>query len=157
MKVKIEKARIHEAENLVEIYRDAYAENEEFGLPASASQVKINEVQDWINNMIVVTAKDADSSIIVGTVRFKYHAEWQCYVLSRLAVKSSCKGMGIATKLMDHGETKLSKMNEKIIRLTVAQSHPYLVEMYQNKGYKIVEERLLPDLPYDEFIMEKLL
>jgi ribosomal protein S18 acetylase RimI-like enzyme len=157
VKIQIEKAQYDDAEILVEIYRDAYSENEKLGFPSSASQVKINEVQDWISNMIVITAEEAGTSTIVGTVRLKYYEDWQCYVLSRLAVKSSSKGKGIAAKLMQYAETKLSEMSEKIVRLTVAQNHPYLVDMYKRKGYKIVGERILPDLSYDEFIMEKLI
>ncbi|MDQ0175335.1 GNAT family N-acetyltransferase [Bacillus chungangensis] len=104
-----------------------------------------------------MTAKEAGSFHILGTVRLKYHRDWQCYVLSRLAVKSAYKGIGIGTNLMKDGEKKLSKMGEIKIRLTVAQSHPYLVKMYEKKGYEIVEERFLPDLPYDKFVMEKSL
>ncbi|WP_408020186.1 GNAT family N-acetyltransferase [Sporosarcina sp. USHLN248] len=74
-----------------------------------------------------------------------------------LAVKPSCKGKGIATKLMKYGECKLSEMEEKRVRLTVAKTHPYLSKMYGEKGYEIVGERFFQDLPYDEFIMEKLL
>ena len=157
MKIIIENARVDEAESLVDVYRDVYEENEKLGLPASASKVSIQEVQHWINESILVTAKEAGSFHILGTVRLKYHRDWQCYVLSRLAVKSAYKGLGIGTNLMKDGEKILSKMGEIKIRLTVAQSHPYLVKMYEKKGYEIVEERFLPDLPYDEFVMEKSL
>jgi ribosomal protein S18 acetylase RimI-like enzyme len=157
VKIKIERAKYNEAETLVSIYRDAYSENEKLGLPASASKVEIYEVQDWINSTILITAKEVNSTNIIGTVRLKYNEDWQCYVISRLAVKSSCKGLGIATKLMEFAEAELSEMGEKVVRLTVAQSHPYLSKMYQKKGYEIVDERLLSDLPYDEFIMEKSL
>lgn len=157
MEIIIEKAKKHEAETLVTIYRDAYAENEKLGLPASASKVTVKEVKDWINNTIIFTAKEKNTNKIVAAIRFKYSEEWQCYVLSRLAVKSFNKGKGIATKLMDFGECKLSEMEEKKVRLTVAQTHPYLPNMYEKKGYKIVGERLFNNLPYNEFIMEKLL
>ncbi|MBY0121659.1 GNAT family N-acetyltransferase [Bacillus sp. S/N-304-OC-R1] len=157
MEIIIEKAGSHEAETLVNIYRDAYAENESLGLPACASKVTVKEVQDWINNTILLTAKEKQTNTIVATVRFKYSEEWQCYVHSRLAVNSLNKGRGLATKLMKHGECMLSEMNEKVVRLTVAQTHPYLPKMYEKKGYKIVGERLLNNLPYNEFIMEKIL
>ncbi len=58
---------------------------------------------------------------------------------------------------MKYGECKLSEMEEKRVRLTVAKTHPYLSKMYGEKGYEIVGERFFQDLPYDEFIMEKLL
>ncbi|MBS4201690.1 GNAT family N-acetyltransferase [Bacillus sp. FJAT-49732] len=157
MEIIIEKAEYDEVEALVKIYRDAYSENEKFGLPASASRVTVKEVQDWINNTILLTAKEKGTNKIVATVRFKYSEEWQCYVLSRLAVNSSNKGIGIATKLMEYGEHRLLEMDERVVRLTVAQTHPYLPKMYGKKGYRIVGERLLNNLPYDEFIMEKLL
>lgn len=69
-----------------------------------------------------------------------------------MAVDSSYKGKGIATKLMKYGESKLSKMGEKRVRLTVAKTHPYLPQMYAEKGYEIVGERLFQD-----FLMTKLL
>lgn len=157
MELIITRAEFNEAETLVNIYHDAYSENENLGLPASASKVKVDEVQEWILNTILLTAKEKHTNKILATVRLKYSEEWQCYVLSRLAVKSSYKGMGVATKIMDYGESKLSKMGESKVRLTVAQTHPYLPKMYEKKGYSIVGERLLHNLPYNELIMEKLL
>ncbi|MDQ0175336.1 hypothetical protein [Bacillus chungangensis] len=43
MKIIIENARVDEAESLVDVYRDAYEENEKLGLPASAPKVSIQE------------------------------------------------------------------------------------------------------------------
>ncbi|CAG9623337.1 GNAT family N-acetyltransferase [Sutcliffiella rhizosphaerae] len=155
MEVIIGRAEKNDAKALKKIYRDAYSENEKLGLPASASNVAENEIQEWINQTILITAKDMENNNIVATVRFKYNEEWQCYVLSRLAVKSSLKGKGIATKLIKYGESLLFSMEEKVIRLTVAQPHPYLPKMYQKYGYAIVGKRPLESLPYDEYIMEK--
>ena len=138
-------------------YRDAYSENESFGLPASASKVRVEEVQDWIKTTILLKAKEKTTNNIVATVRLKYNRDWQCYVLSRLAVKSTHKGKGIATKLMEYAESILINKGENRLRLTVAQTHPYLPKMYEAKGYRIIDERILDNLPYDEFIMEKLL
>lgn len=157
MELIIERAKQADAVQLVEIFHDAYSENVLLGFPSSASKVGVEEVREWINDMIIYTGKEIRTNDIIATVRFKYSEEWQCYVLSRLAVKSSFKGMGIATKLMRYGECEISEMGEKRVRLTVAKTHPYLTTMYEKKGYKIVGERLLQDLPYDELIMEKLL
>lgn len=157
MRINMERAKLVEAEILVSIYHAVYSENEKLGFPASASKVTINEVQDWIKNTILITAKDEETGNIIGIVRLIYHEKWQCYVLSRLAVAPVCKGMGIATKLMKYAESELVNMEEKAVRLTVAQGHPYLPNMYSKRGYKIVGEILLDDMPYDEFIMEKLL
>ncbi|WP_047983189.1 GNAT family N-acetyltransferase [Ornithinibacillus californiensis] len=157
MNLSIEEAVYNDAVSLVDIYRDAYSENESLGLPASASKVEVEEVQDWIKTTILLKAKEKTTNNIVATVRLKYNRDWQCYVLSRLAVKSTHKGKGIATKLMEYVESILINKGENRLRLTVAQTHPYLPKMYEDKGYKIVGERLLDNLPYNEFIMEKLL
>ncbi|GIO26299.1 GNAT family N-acetyltransferase [Ornithinibacillus bavariensis] len=157
MTIVIEKAENIDAESLVEIYHDAYSENEKLGLPASASKVKIEEVKDWLQNTIILKVKENTTNNIVATVRLKYSKDWQCYVLSRLAVKSTHKGKGLATKLLAYTESMLSKKEETKIRLTVAQTHPYLPKMYEGKGYRIVGERILYNLPYDEYIMEKLI
>jgi ribosomal protein S18 acetylase RimI-like enzyme len=157
MELIIERAKHVDADKLVKIFHDAYSENEKLGFPSSAANVASEEVRDWINNMILYTGKDKHTNNIIATIRFKYSEEWQCYVLSRLAVKSSYKGKGIATKLMEYGESTLSEMGEEKVRLTVAKTHPYLPKIYSEKGYEIVGERLLQDLPYDELIMEKLL
>ncbi|MEH7382262.1 hypothetical protein V7138_17515 [Bacillus sp. JJ1533] len=42
MELIITKAEFNEAETLVNIYRDAYSENENLGLPASASKVNVD-------------------------------------------------------------------------------------------------------------------
>ncbi|MFC5732568.1 GNAT family N-acetyltransferase [Cytobacillus gottheilii] len=157
MEILIEGAKISDTKSLVTIYHDAYSENEEMGFPTSASKVTTKEVEDWIKETILYIARLANSSEAVGVVRFKYSSEWNCYVLSRLGVKSIYKGKGIAKSLMEYGESELLKMGERTLRLTVAQGHPYLLKMYEKRGYKIVGERPLPELPYDEFIMEKLL
>ena len=157
MELIIERAKHADAEKLVGIFHNAYSENENLGFPSSASKVDAEEVKEWINNMIIYTGKEKLTNNIIATIRFKYSEEWQCYVLSRLAVKSSYKGKGIATKLMKYGECNLSEMGEKRVRLTVAKTHPYLPKMYGEKGYEIVGERLFQNLPYDELIMEKLL
>ncbi len=157
MKLVMERTKSDDARALVNIYHASYAENEKLGFPASASKVTIAEVQDWIKNTILLIAKEETTSKIIGTVRLKYHLEWQCYVLGRLAVNPSYKGMGIATRLMKFAENELTNLGETFVRLTVAQGHPYLPNMYIERGYKIVGELLLDDMPYDEFIMEKLL
>ncbi|WP_102027726.1 GNAT family N-acetyltransferase [Salirhabdus sp. Marseille-P4669] len=157
MDVIIEKANCHDAESLVRLYHDSYSENEELGFPTSASKVKVTEVQDWIQNTILMIVREKITNTIIAAVRLKYREDWQCYVLGRLAVKSAYKGKGIATKLMNYVESFLLERNEMRIRLTVAQTHPYLPKMYENKGYQIVGERVLDYLPYDEYIMEKVL
>lgn len=157
MNILIELALIQDAENLVELYRDAYSENDKIGLPASASKATVKEVEKWIEDTILFIARDTEITEVIGTIRFKYNPDWGCYVLSRLAVKSSYKGKGLGKKLILFGEDYLKKMNEKMVRLTVAKPHPYLVNMYEKLGYKIRGERILENLPYDEFIMEKVL
>ncbi|WP_252504037.1 GNAT family N-acetyltransferase [Sporosarcina sp. Marseille-Q4943] len=157
MELVIERAKHTDAEKLVKIFHAAYSANEKLGFPSSASKVEAEEVREWINNMMIYIGKEKRTNIIIGTIRLKYSEEWQCYVLSRLAVNPSHRGKGIATKLMKYGESKLLKMGEKRIRLTVAKTHPYLPKMYSEKGYEIVGERIFQELPYDELIMEKLL
>ena len=58
MNLSIEEAEYNDAVLLVDIYRDAYSENESFGLPASASKVRVEEVQDWIKTTILLKAKE---------------------------------------------------------------------------------------------------
>ncbi|WP_010095200.1 GNAT family N-acetyltransferase [Ornithinibacillus scapharcae] len=157
MNVRIERAIRSDAESLVEIYHDAYSENERLGLPASASTVMVEEVREWIDKMILYVALDKHTDLIMGTVRLNYQKDWNCYVLSRLAVRSSFKGKGIASQLINFMEKYLLRIGEQRVRLTVAQTHPYLPHMYEKKGYKVIGERILEDLPYNEYIMEKIL
>lgn len=157
MKLIMERAKYEDVEALVHIYHTAYSENEKLGFPASASKVTVNEVQMWTKNTIVLIVRIEDTRTIIGTVRLKFHEDWHCYVLGRLAVMPNCKGMGVATRLMRYVEKELLQINEKIVRLTVAKGHSYLPQVYIRKGYKIIDEIILEDLPYDEFIMEKTL
>ncbi|MBB4824725.1 putative N-acetyltransferase YhbS [Sporosarcina luteola] len=152
----VEGAAISDAKSLAELYWDAYSENEELGLPASASSVSDLEVKQWIKDTILLVAKEPNAAI-VGTVRLKYSEEWNCFVLGRLAVKTELKGKGLSKQLMKSAENELIKRGEKVIRLTVAQKHPYLPTMYKRRGYKIVGERVVNEQSYNEFIMEKLL
>lgn len=155
MYINIERANVDEAEIIVKIYRDAYSENENLGFPASASKVSVNEVKEWIKSTILLIAKEVETEKIIGTVRLKYSEDWKCYVLGRLAIKTNYKEKGIGTKLMEYAEGELIKMNEHAVRLTVAKNHPYLTEIYQKKGFKIIGDRILENLFYEEIIMEK--
>ena len=157
MEFVIRRANLSDTEMLAEVYWDAYSENEELGLPASASSVSVSEVEQWIKDTILLVAKEVNTSNIVGTVRLKYSEEWNCFVLGRLAVKSELKGNGLSKQLMKSAEEELIERDERVIRLTVAQSHPYLPNMYLRRGYKIVSGRILKELSYNEFVMEKLL
>lgn len=152
----IERAQLSDAKSLAELYWDAYSENEKLRLPASASSVSVQEVEQWINDTILFVAKQPNSPIIMSTVRLKFNKDWNCFVLSRLAVKSELKGQGLSKQLMKSAEKELIDRKENVIRLTVAQKHPYLPTMYKRRGYNIVGERILSELSYNEFIMEKL-
>ena len=71
MELIIERAKHADAEKLVEIFHDAYSENEKLGFPSSASKVEAEEVREWINNMIIYTGKEKHTNNIIATIRFK--------------------------------------------------------------------------------------
>lgn len=153
--VLIRRATKLDTVNLVKLYHDAYSENVRIGFPASAAYVKAEEVLDWItrDNVFVVEYERS----LIGSVRLRYDFKFEKLLLCRLGILSRWKGRGIASKLMNYSEKEAIKNGYDRIILTTPLGHPYLPDMYKKRGYVPIGKLELPNLPYDEVIMEKKL
>lgn len=151
----IRRALISDAPAVTALYHDAYAENVRLGFPASAATVTREEVESWITGADLFVGLLHD--VIVGAVRLKVYEEWGALVVGRLGVSGKWKGHGIGSALLTHAEQEAAAMGWKSLRLTTPIAHPYLPAMYRRRGYRDVGILELPDLPYDEVIMEKSL
>jgi predicted N-acetyltransferase YhbS len=154
MNIEIRRAKVEDAIEITNIYHDAYQENERLGFPASASTVKVKEVEKWISESNIFIA--LTNHEIVGAVRLAINDKMNKLVIGRLGVSSNWKGKGIASILMNYAENEALKLGWKTVTLTTPINHPYLPEMYRRRGYKDVGVRELEG-PYDEVVLEKIL
>lgn len=151
----IKRAEIEDIGDVQLLYHDAYCDNVKLGFPAEAAFVSYDNVKGWIINTNVYIAIIKDS--IVGTFRLKLDHEMNLIVLSRLAVASIYKGNGIASRLINCAEEKVTSIGYNKIALTTPLTHPFLPDMYEKRGYKKTKIITLNHLPYDEVLMIKCL
>lgn len=90
-------------------------------------------------------------SELVATCMAGYdgHRGWIYY----LAVKNSCRGMGIASEMVKHAESSLIAINCPKIDLMVRNTNDEVISFYQSIGYEpdpvvVLSKRLIEDEPY---------
>lgn len=147
-------ATVGDAKPLTAVYRSAYQENRELGLPASAESVSQATVSDWIRECRVYVA--TIDSEIVGGVRLEL-AETDRAKLSRFGVHEAYKGEGIGSELLAYAEKQASERGYTTVWLTTPEEHPYLPAFYRRRGYEKTGDYPLESRAYDEIVMEKQL
>lgn len=150
--VHVREAAPHDAEALAAAYRDAYRESRELGFPMGAGSATPEEVTAWIRDYRVLVAETERE--IVGGVRLAA-VDDATMKLSRLGVRDGWKGLGIGSRLLDRAEDAAEGDGFESVRLTAPENHPYLVEFYRSRGYRITGDYPIEFREYDEVVMEK--
>ncbi len=78
-------------------------------------------------------------------------------VIHRLAVLPECQGKGIARKLMDFAETKVSELGYDSIRLDTYSLNTRNVRFYNNRGYQKIGEVYFRGIREPFLCFEKIL
>lgn len=169
--VDVRPAGADEAPRLVEVYRSAYARNEELGFPAKAGSATAETVREWIEEHTVYAAtvdtnegategasetNGRNDDLIVGGVRLS-RSDPDRMKLSRLGVHGEWKGQGVGSQLLDHAEAVARDKNCEAIWLTTPPEHPFLPDVYRARGYERTGEWPLEYREYDEIVLEKRL
>lgn len=143
-----------DAEPLARAYRSAYAENRVLGFPAKAESVTAEAVVEWIAKArVFVATVDGEA---VGGVKLERTDPGRTK-LSRLGVHEDWKGEGIGRRLLDRAEEFLGERGDDVVWLTTPEDHPYLPDLYRDRGYVVTEPYPLDYREYDEVVMEKRL
>lgn len=125
---EIRQASVGESRPLTAVYRSAYQENRELGLPASAESVSPATVADWIQEYRVDVA--TVNGEIGGGVRLEATTTDRAK-LSRFGVHEEYKDEGIGSALLDHAEKQARDRGYGTVWLTTAEEHPHLPAFYQ--------------------------
>ena len=152
--VVIREATVADTDALAAVYRSAYSENQRLGFPTKAASATVETVEKWLRDDELFVAQVNDE--IVGGVRLKQTDEDRVK-LSRLAIHEAWKGNGIGSELLDHAEMTAQERGFQTIWLTTPEQHPYLADLYRDRGYEKTAPYPLEYRNYDEVVMEKRL
>jgi GNAT superfamily N-acetyltransferase len=120
-------------EELTAVYRSAFRENRRLGIPHVAESVSERQVADWIQQHTIYVAKR--HSDVIGGVRLD-ETDPNRVKISRLAVHERWKRKGIGRQLLEYVEKQVRDCGYSTIWLTTPETHPYLPEMYRQRGYE---------------------
>lgn len=79
----------------------------------------------------------------------------KCLFINQLAVRPDQKRRGLGSYLLDLAEDRARQLGITRLRLDTAIPAKHLVEMYQIRGYSIIEEVQWEGKSYRSYIMEK--
>lgn len=150
----VRRATVTDAEPLTRVYHGAYRENRRLGFPAKAESIPEGDVADWIREHRVYVATIDNE--VVGGVRLE-ETEPERVKLSRLGVHERWKGRGIGSELLEYAEEVARDCGYATVWLTTSEEHPYLPDLYRDRGYEETAPYPLAYRDYDEIVMEKRL
>lgn len=151
---QIRPARAADATRLAAVYHSVYQRKRELGFPAKAESVTPETVAGWTREDHVKLAVVGGS--VVGGVRLQVTGPDRVK-LSRLAVHEDWKGEGVGRALLDSAEAWIRERDRRVFWLTTPPGHPFLVELYEGRGYEVTEEYPFEYRDYDEVRMAKRL
>ncbi|ELY99998.1 N-acetyltransferase GCN5 [Natrialba aegyptia DSM 13077] len=139
------------AEQLAEVYQSAYQENRRLGLPNEAESASEKRIADLVRqNTVYVAKKDGD---VIGGVCLE-DTDSDHVKLSRLAIHENWKREGVGRQLLDYAEEQARHYGYATIRLITPEEHPYLPEMYRQRGYEDVETVSQESYDFEFLVME---
>ncbi|NUE01490.1 GNAT family N-acetyltransferase [Halorubraceae archaeon YAN] len=154
--VTFREATVSDADRLAEIYHSAYTEIVELGYETGAYDVTAAEMCEWLETAEVMLVAECEGTI-VGACKIQTKSYWDVLELCRLAVHDSYKGNGIGSALLAEGEQWIKDAGWDRFRIRSYTGHPYLLEMYEKRGYEVVDVYELEDHDYDVPTLEKTL
>ncbi|MCQ4086192.1 GNAT family N-acetyltransferase [Saccharibacillus sp. JS10] len=138
------KAEVKDIERLVEVTYAAYALIRELGLQWPAAHADYPMVlQNMEDNECYVLEKDG---VVVATVTYSTSGEAKVITdlpfMKWFAVDPSYSNQGYGGKLLDWVEQEIIQNlhGHSQVTLATAQKHPWLVNMYERRGYEIILE-----------------
>ncbi|MEC0265258.1 GNAT family N-acetyltransferase [Paenibacillus anseongense] len=136
-------AESRDAERLLEIIYDAYITIRELKLQWPAAHADLALIEENIaKNACYVLEKDGQ---IAATLTLSKEAgnKWnrEYPFLKWFAVHPDAQGGGLGTKLLAWVEEAIirDELGESAVTLATAEKHPWLLDMYERKGYERID------------------
>jgi len=145
-------ATVAVAAQLTAVYRSAFRENRRLGIPHIEERVSERQVANWIRQHTLYVAMN--ESDVIGGVRLD-ECDSDRVKLSRLAVHERWKQKGVGGQLLDYTESQARDSGYTTIWLKTPAAHPYLPEMYRQRGYDQTGTALGEQHEVDFVTMEK--
>lgn len=136
-------AEPRDAERLLEIIYDAYITIRELKLQWPAAQADLALIEENIaKNACYVLEKDgqiAATLTLSKDASNKWH--WEYPFLKWFAVHPDAQGSGLGTKLLTWVEEAIirDELGASAVTLATAEKHPWLLDMYERKGYERID------------------
>ncbi|GGI43708.1 N-acetyltransferase [Paenibacillus marchantiophytorum] len=151
-------ATIDDAEEQFQVIHRAYASIRELGITFLAANADIDLIKDnLLNNTNYVLEIDGS---IAATLSLKNLPELtELPFLYWFAVSPAYKNQGIGNRLLAYVEEVIVRdtlLADGVV-LATSQNHPWLLTMYQRKGYEAFFQRPLGDSDTLIFLKKKLL
>lgn len=150
----IERATVDVTEPLVEVYQSAYQENRRLGLPNEAEAASARQLVELVQQNTVYVVKKGDD--VLGGVCLE-ETDSDRVELSRLGVHENWKREGLGRQLLDYAEEQARADGYATIWLITPKEHPYLPEMYRQRGYEDIETVSQDNYDFMFLVMEKAL
>lgn len=150
--MEIREAAVADAEALARVYRSAFQENRELGLPHDAESADPERVASWIRDHTVLVAIE-DGEVIGGVVLTA--TDEDRVNIGRLAVREDAKRDGVGDRLLDEAEEWARRQGFTTIWLETPVAHPYLPGMYRRRGYEQAGTREDDGHEFAFVVMEK--
>ncbi|AYD40934.1 GNAT family N-acetyltransferase [Clostridium fermenticellae] len=141
MTVRIRMAELEDAEKLLDMVLRAYLPIRKLGINFAAATADINLARDHIKNNMVYIMEDEGNFKATIALRMPWgknpgpagfpHIGW-------FAVNPDIVRKNVGSTLLDFVEQKIivGKLKSPAVTLGTAENHPWLVDMYEKKGYQ---------------------
>lgn len=138
---------------LVSLYCDAYSRLADQGFPTYAADADAEMIAEWQQEATVrVVTKEGE---LIGAVRIRPERDGKLPQIGRIAVRSEWTGEGLGSALLAHAEEQVRGRGHDQVRLATFTDHPFLVEMYESRGYNRVRIDEVETRPYDILRLRK--
>lgn len=140
---KIRLATFEDGLKLLDLILRAYAPIRELGINFAAATADISLVQNNIKNNMCYVVEENDQLIATCSLRMPWGLQpGPCGVphLYWVAVDPEVKKQGLASMLLTYVEETIIRdtLKSPAVTLGTADKHPWLVEMYEKRGYEKV-------------------
>jgi GNAT superfamily N-acetyltransferase len=149
-------------EQLTGLLHRAYAQLADLGLRFVATHQDVNTTRERVNEGECYVAEL--NGKIVGTVVFRdceqtegcpWYDRKDVASFGQYAVEPTLQGKGIGGALLDHVEERAKACGAAEIALDTAEPAKHLIELYEKRGYRIVDRTKWDVVNYSSVIMSK--
>ncbi len=129
----------------------------EQGLEAPWMRLSFEEFQQAVRNVLMFVALDAETGELLGMHSFNtYRRQGWCYG-SRLAVASSARREGIASRMLDYEAGRIRQAGYRYLKGVTGTTADWSIRWHLRNGYRIIGYYRSPKKNYANYVFRKQL